>query len=83
MAVVMVERSFATAEEFDVMLVGSNPCLTLYNVRFVRSYGSPDRKRMICVYDAPDAESVRLANRQGGKPFDRVWTADVRNAAEK
>jgi len=28
---------------------------------------------MICMYHAPDAESVRLAQRQAGMPIDDVW----------
>jgi len=28
---------------------------------------------MICLYHAPDAESVRLAQRQAGMPLERVW----------
>ena len=35
------------------------PCLDLYNVRWIRSYWSADRKRMICEYDGPDAASVK------------------------
>jgi hypothetical protein len=32
---------------------------------------------MICLYQAPDAEAVRHANRMAGVPFDRVWPAQV------
>ncbi len=31
-------------------------------------------KHMICVYQAPDAESVRLAQRQIGLPVARAWS---------
>ncbi|MBZ0252845.1 MAG: DUF4242 domain-containing protein, partial [Candidatus Methylomirabilis sp.] len=48
-----------------------------HNVRLLRSYVSPDRLRMICLFEAPDAESVRIANRKAGLPVDRVWTASV------
>src|SRR5262245_11287203 len=30
---------------------------------------------MTCVFEAPDAESVRLAQTSARIPFDRVWTA--------
>jgi hypothetical protein len=39
----------------------------------VRTLFSTDRKRMICLYHAPDAESVRLAQRAAGMPFGEVW----------
>ena len=32
---------------------------------------------MICVYQAPDAESVRRAQKEIGMPFDEVWPATV------
>jgi hypothetical protein len=33
--------------------------------------------RMLCLYEAPDAESVRLANREASLPFDRVWASQI------
>ncbi len=48
-------------------------CLETYNVTFLRTYFSKDRKHMVCFYKAPDAESVRLAQEQAGMPVDRVW----------
>jgi hypothetical protein len=44
-------------------------------VSFLRSYFAIDGRRMLCLYEAPDVESVRFANRQAGLPFDRVWGA--------
>ncbi|MGK7907288.1 MAG: nickel-binding protein [Synechococcus sp.] len=34
---------------------------------------SSDRLRMICTFDAPDAEVIREAHRKVGVPFERVW----------
>ena len=48
-------------------------CLELYKVTFLRTYFSADRKRMLCLYQAPDAESVRLSQQQAKMPFERVW----------
>ncbi len=48
-------------------------CLEAHNVRFLRTFFSRNRMRMICLYRAPDAESVRLAQRQAGMPVERVW----------
>ena len=49
-------------------------CLEAYRVSFIRTYFSSNRTRMICLYNAPDAESVRLAQSQAGMPFDGVWS---------
>jgi hypothetical protein len=48
-------------------------CLDTHRVRFVRTFFARDRRRMICLYRAPDAESVRLAQREAGMPVERVW----------
>jgi hypothetical protein len=49
-------------------------------VRFVRTYFATDRRRMICLYVAPDAESVRLAQVQAGLPHAGVWAAALYEA---
>lgn len=48
-------------------------CLSTHRVALLRSYVSNDRRRMIGVYRAPDAESVRLALRDDRAPFESVW----------
>jgi hypothetical protein len=58
-------------------VAGLVPCLDLYRVRWIRSYWSADRRRMICEYEAPDAESVRAAQQEAQARFDRVWAADL------
>jgi len=73
---VLVERSFGepvTVEEIQALEDRGGWCLDLYRVKFARTFFSLDRKRMICIYHAPDAESVRLAQRQAGMPIDEVW----------
>ncbi len=53
-------------------------CMQAHNVALQQSYVAPDGKRMICVYQAPDAESVRLALRTGGVlTFETAWKAMV------
>jgi hypothetical protein len=79
MTFVVVERSFEEPIEFRLLQDQEDEsawCLEQYQVRFVRSYHSTDKRRMLCVYEAPDAEAVRCANRQAGLPFDRIWSAD-------
>lgn len=48
-------------------------CLETHRVKFARTFFSLDRRRMICLYAAPDAESVRLAQHQAGMPLESVW----------
>lgn len=48
-------------------------CLDTYRVRYLRTFFSKDGRRMVCVYEAPDAESVRLAQHQAGMPVDQIW----------
>jgi len=73
---VLVERRFddpVTLPEIQAIEDAGIWCLETRNVSFVRTFFSADRKRMICLYRAPDAESVRLAQRQAGVPFDEAW----------
>lgn len=76
-ASVLVERSFdepVTLQEIQDIEDAGIECLETRDVRFIRSYFSQDQKRMICLYEAPDAESVRQAQREAGVPFDDAWT---------
>ena len=77
---IIVESSFEaplTEEELDAVETRMAPCLDLYQVRWIRSYWSADRLRMICEYDAPDVASVRNVQREADARFERVWAADV------
>jgi len=49
-------------------------CLDAHGVQFVRTFFAADRRRMVCLYRAPDAESVRLAQVQAGMPVEHIWT---------
>lgn len=76
MPIVLVERSFPTPVEVDPEAFRrAQPCYAARRVEHLRSYLSPDKMRMICVYRAPDAASVREANDIGQQPYDRVWSA--------
>ena len=77
---IIVERSFEqplTEEQLKATEVRMAPCLDLYRVRWIRSFWSADRRRMICEYEAPDAASVTSVQREAEAKFDRVWPADV------
>jgi Nickel responsive protein SCO4226-like len=73
---VVVERSFetpVTLEAIQAIEDAGAACLSARDVTFVRTLFSRDRKRMVCLYCAPDAESVREAQRLAGLPLDAVW----------
>ncbi|MEO0996661.1 MAG: nickel-binding protein [Pseudomonadota bacterium] len=73
---VVVSRNFdapVVLSDLQAVEDAHGHCLRLHNVRFVRSYHSLDRRRMVCLYAAPDAESVRTAQRQATMPVDAVW----------
>jgi len=73
---VLVTRRFAEPAvliEIQALEEAGAGCLDTHRVRFVRTYFSTDCRRMICLYRAPDAESVRVAQREAGMPVERVW----------
>ncbi len=81
MELVLAERVFAEPvdpAELRAAVKDNRSCLDLHGVSYLQSYLSEDRLRMVCVYEAPDAESVRIANRNVGMPFERIWTAKIR-----
>lgn len=74
---VLVARRFE--EPVDIAAIqaledAGQGCLDTHRVRFVQSFFSRDRKRMLCLYAAPDAESVRIAQREAQMPVERVWS---------
>lgn len=76
---VVVERSWAEPADLAGLQAREDAhawCLETHQVTFVRTFFSADRQRMLCLYRAPDAESVRLAQHQAGMPLDRVWACE-------
>ena len=76
LANVVVERSFPEPVSVESLQAAEDAaawCLELHKVTFLRTYFSADRKRMLCLYQAPDAESVRLSQQQAKITFERVW----------
>ncbi len=73
---VLVERSWDDPVALDEIQAREDAgawCLETHRVKFVRTYFALDHRRMFCLYQAPDAESVRLAQREAAMPVDRVW----------
>jgi hypothetical protein len=80
MAHLIVEQVFETAltdEAHGRMGERLDKCLDAYGARWMRSYLSTDRRRMVCEFEAPDAEAVRTSYRSAGVGFERVWAAEV------
>lgn len=80
MARIVIERSFDTPQTDEIMQAVADrerPCLAAYNATWKRTLLSADRKRMICEYEAGDAETIRRIEREAGADFDRVWVASV------
>lgn len=77
---IIVERTFESPPSeasLEAAAIRERPCLSVYGVAWKRSLFSSDRLRMICEYEAPDAESVRKVQREAGNGFDRVWPGEV------
>jgi len=79
MAILVLEQTFekpATEQELGDAAKRLDQCLVAHGARWMRSYLSKDRKRMICEFEAADAEQIRESARTAGIPFDRCWPAD-------
>ncbi|HZE91284.1 MAG TPA: nickel-binding protein [Rhizobacter sp.] len=80
MSRIIVERNFDTPQsDADLAKVADRerPCLGIYNVQWKRSLLAADRRRMVCEYEAADAETVRKVQREAQAAFDRIWVGDV------
>ena len=80
MKIVIVERTLTTPvtlAELAQAGEAGRPCMDAHHVRYLRSLVSLDGLRVLCEYEAPDAESVRQSNKKLGLPFDRVWAAQT------
>jgi hypothetical protein len=78
MALVVAERVFEVARNVDELRAREDAvswCLATHRVRRTRTYLSADGQRTVCLYDAPDAESVRVTQRAAGLPVEQAWPA--------
>lgn len=77
LATVLVERPLPQPmprEAVIQMFDRGGHCLDRHRARSLQSYQSLDRTRVLCVFEAPDAESVRIASRQMMAPFERAYS---------
>lgn len=84
MAVIMVEERFEPpidVTQGSPIAEDVSPCLPVYDVHWLSSYIATDGTRCVCVYEAPDAESVRRAYRAADVEFVNVWAASPMHRA--
>lgn len=85
MARYVVERSFADGLQLSAGAKGLEQCLEIVErntdegVTWLYSYVSDDRRRMFCVYDAPNPEVIRKTAKTIGFPIDRITQVRVLN----
>jgi hypothetical protein len=78
MELVIVERVYEeplTDEIAEELRRKAGPCFAMRRIRWLSTYLSKNRLRAICMYEAPDAASVRDAHDQEGFPYARIWAA--------
>jgi hypothetical protein len=83
METIIVERELPTsvdASQVQAMAGKADWCFTAYRVTRLRSYLSADGKTLVCVFRAPDIESVKQASRKMGVPHKRIYRASVHTA---
>jgi hypothetical protein len=76
--VVIVRREFdtpLTAEQVRKLMEKSKWCWVAHDAEHLTSYLAADGMSTLCVYSAPDAESVRMGNRKAQLPANEIWTA--------
>jgi hypothetical protein len=86
MARIIVEQGFehpVADEALSDFTKRLAPCLDIREGTWTRTYVSNDRRRMVCEFEAPDADSVREALRSARIPFDRVWSAQMFDASDE
>jgi hypothetical protein len=69
-------------EDLQGMVEYAAGCFDLHRVDWKHSFLSADGRRMLCWYQAPDAESARLALRELGSNLHAVWTGKVTEGAQ-
>ena len=77
-SLVVVERTYDVPTPFEQVLPSKEIlrlCFELRGVNHMASYVAQDQMRIICIDEAPDAETVRVANRHAGMHFDVAWHA--------
>lgn len=78
MTLVIVERELAESQallEVRARQKRVASCFATQRVRFAGTYVSKDARYAACMYEAPDAEAVRVTQRTADVPVASVWSA--------
>lgn len=79
----IVERIFPDGLHIPMTSDGAESCLGVVEgnagngVTWVHSYVNPQKTRTYCVYDGPDAESIRKAANSTRLPVERITEVRV------
>lgn len=83
MARFLVERTYADGLHIPMTADGAETTLGVVDrnaevgVTWVHSYVTEDSTKSFCVYDGPDAESIRRAADKAGLPIDSITRVNV------
>ncbi len=79
----LVERTFPDRLAIPLSEAGAKACLDVIavnandGVTWVQSYVTPDRRRTVCVYDAPTPEVIQRVADRNKRPVDRITEVRV------
>jgi hypothetical protein len=77
---VVVQRVLPTPHSPDqvaALMDGAQGCMSLYRATQRASYLGRDGMRLVCVFEAPDAEAVRAGSLKAGIPLVRAWSSTL------
>jgi Nickel responsive protein SCO4226-like len=85
MSNIILERLFnepISHEDYMHMVQQGLDCMPLYRVSWHESLRSSDGTRLVCRFDAPDAEAVRMVARHTSSPKKVTWTGTVHDSPD-
>ncbi len=78
MALFVIERNFADQLDPDALdQAGIKAVNDDVGVRWIYSFLSADKKKTYCLYEAPDAESVKQHAAELGLPLERFYELET------
>lgn len=80
MELIVVERRYErpiTDQEVIEAVRRAGPCLAIRRIKRLQTILSKDRLRSVCLYEAPDASTVRDVHDQEHIPYVEIWSGDA------
>ena len=83
MARYLIERTFPDGFAIQPTPEGAQACReivdnnTYHGVTWVHSYVTADKKKMLCIYDAPSPGAIRAAAKRNNLPVDSITQISV------